>query len=162
MLKPRTLSLILGLAVIIGTAACNEDNGVTSANLSLVRLSVDAPATVKSGDNFGVQVRALNVGLAGVHEGHVTVILPAPLTILSLDAPSGTSATFSNGISGGTVEWSLATLDSNSQSKLDITTMGVLGANEGTKKLTVVASMIADGIKAGDATAQDDVTLVQY
>jgi hypothetical protein len=161
MAKPRLLPLMLCLAFVVGTAGCNEDNGVTSANLSLVRLSVDAPSTIQSGATFGVQVRALNVGLAGVHEGHVTVRLPAPLTVLALNASSGTSATFSNAISGATVEWNLASLDSNSQSKLDITTMGVLTGNEGTKKLTVVASMTANGIKPGDATAQGEVTLVE-
>jgi hypothetical protein len=161
MLKARFLWLAFGFAGLVGISACHDNADVTSANLSLVRLMVDAPDIVKSGENFGVQVRAMNVGLAGVHEGHVTVTLPAPLTILSVAAPSGSSATFSNGISGGTVNWDLGTLDSNSQEKLDITTRGVLAPTEGTKKLTVVATMIADGIKPGDAAAQDDVTLVE-
>lgn len=161
MVKPRTLALVLGLVLAVGTAACNSKDDVTSANLSLVQLTVDAPTTAKSGENFGVQVRALNVGLAGVHDGRVTVTLPSPLTVLSVNAPSGTSATFNNGSSGATVDWNLGTLDSNSQAKLDITTMGILAASEGTKKLTVVAMMTADGIKPGDATAQDDVTLIQ-
>ncbi len=109
--------------------------------------------------NFGVQARALNAGVAGVHDGHMTVTLPSPLTVISVQAPSGTSATFSNGLSGGTVDWNLGTLDSNSQSTLDITTMGLLSPSEATKKLTVVATMTADGVKPGDAVAQDDVTL---
>lgn len=161
MFKPRALWLVFGFAALAGTSGCHDNAEVTTANLSLVRLMVDAPDIVKSGATFGVQVRAMNVGLAGVHEGHVTVKLPAPLTILAVDAPSGSSATFSNEISGGTVQWDLGTLDSNSQEKLDITTRGVLAPTEGTKKLTVVASMVADGIKPGDAAAQDDVTLVE-
>ena len=161
MFKPRVLWFVLGFASLLGIAACHDNADVTSANLSLVRLMVDVPDIVKSGENFGAQVRAMNVGLAGVHEGHVTVTLPAPLTILSVAAPSGSSATFTNGISGGTVTWDLGTLDSNSQEKLDITTKGVLAPTESTKKLTVVATMVADGIKPGDAGAQDDVTLVE-
>jgi hypothetical protein len=55
----------------------------------------------------------------------------------------------------------MATLDSNSQEKLDITTMGLLGPTDGSKRLTVVASMTAQGIMSGDVVAQDDVTLIQ-
>src|SRR5262245_59799907 len=153
--------VVFGLVVLVGIPACHDNAEVTTANLSIVRLMVDVPDIVKSGAEFGAQVRALNVGLAGVHEGHVTVVLPSPLTILAVKAPSGSSATYTNGISGGTVQWSLGSLDSNSQEKLDITTRGVLGPTEGTKRLTVVASMVADGIKPGDAAAQDDVTLVE-
>jgi hypothetical protein len=39
--------------------------------------------------------------------------------------------------------------------------MGVLLPTEGTKRLTVVASMTAQGIMSGDVVAQDDVTLIQ-
>ena len=156
---------VLIVAVLFGAvlsaAACGDNTDVTAANQSLVRVSVDAPNTAQSGASFGVQVRALNVGVAGIHDGRMTVTLPSPLTVLSVDASSGTSATFTNGISGGTVQWVVGTLDSNSQAKIDITTMGVLGATEGTKRLTVVASMTAQGIHPGDAVAQDDVTLIQ-
>jgi hypothetical protein len=161
MFKSLPLWLAFGFASLVGISACHDNAEVTSANLSLVRLMVDVPDVVKSGAEFGAQVRAMNVGLAGVHEGHVTVKLPAPLMILSISAPKGSSATFSNGISGGTVEWDLGSLDSNSQEKLDITTKGFLSPTEGTRRLTVVASMVADGIKPGDAAAQDDVTLVE-
>jgi uncharacterized radical SAM superfamily protein len=103
----------------------------------------------------------LNVGVAGIHEGHMTVTLPSPLTVISVSASAGTAATFTNGIAGGTVQWNMNTLDSNSQAKVDITTMGVLLPTEGTKRLTVVASMTAQGINSGDVVAQDDVTLIQ-
>jgi hypothetical protein len=158
---PWALVLALLLAATLSVASCGDNTNVTAANQSLVQVSVDAPDTAKSGSSFGVQVRALNVGVAGIHDGHVTITLPSPLTVIAVDASAGTTATFTNGIAGGTVQWDLRTFDSNSQSKIDITTMGVLGATEGTKRLTVVASMTAQGINAGDATAQDDVTLIQ-
>ena len=158
---PWALVSTVLLAAALSAASCGDNTDVTAANKSLVRLSVDAPATAKSGASFGVQVRALNVGVANIQNGRVTVTLPLPLVVLSVDASSGTTASFSNGISGGRVDWDLGTLDSNSQSKLDITTMGVLGPTEATKKLTVVATMTAQGINPGDAVAQSDVTLVQ-
>ncbi len=155
----RIFCLAAGLLGLIAAGACSDNSDTTTGNLSVVRLTVDAPDTVNSGTNFGVQVRALNVGVAGIHDGHVTVTLPSPLTVISVQAPAGTSATFSNGGSGATVDWSLGTLDSNSQSLLDITTMGLLSPSEATKKLTVGATMTADGVKPGDAVAQDDVIL---
>jgi hypothetical protein len=161
MKAPWALVLTLLLAAALSAASCGDNTDVTAANQSLVRVSVDAPDTARSGSSFGVQVRALNVGVAGIHDGHVTIILPSPLTVIAVDASAGTTATFTNGIAGGTVQWDLHTLDSNAQSKIDITTMGVLGVTEGAKRLTVVASMTAQGINPGDAIAQDDVTLVQ-
>jgi hypothetical protein len=158
---PRALVLTLLLAATLSAASCGDNKDVTAANQSLVRVSVDAPDTAKSGSSFGVQVRALNVGVAGIQDGRVTITLPSPLTVIAVDASAGTSATFTNGIAGGTVQWDLRTLDSNSQSRIDITTMGVLEATEGTKRLTVLASMTAQGINPGDAIAQDDVVLIQ-
>ncbi len=155
----RNLCLAAGLLGTLAVGACSDNSDTTTANLSVVRLTVDAPDTAKSGASFGIQVRALNVGVAGVHDGQLTVTLPAPLTVISVQAPVGTSATFSNGASGATVTWSLGTLDSNSQALLDITTMGLLSPSEASRMLTVSATMTADGLKPGDAVAQDDVTL---
>jgi hypothetical protein len=155
----RILCLAAGLLGLVVAGGCSDNSDTTTGNLSVVRLTVDAPDTVKSGTNFGVQVRALNVGVAGIHDGHVTVTLPSPLTVISVQAPAGTSATFSNGGSGATVDWSVGTLDSNTQSMLDITTMGLLSPSEASKKLTVAATMTAQSIKPGDAVAQDDVVL---
>ncbi len=149
------------LAVALSAASCGDNTDVTATNESLVRLSVDAPDTARSGSNFGVQVRALNIGIANIQNGHVTITLPAPLTVVAADASAGTSATFSNGVSGGTVEWDLRTLDSNSQSKIDITTMGLLSPSEATRRLTILATMTGQGIKPGDAVATDDVVLTQ-
>jgi hypothetical protein len=155
----RILCLAAGLVGLGAAGACSDNSDTTTANMSVVRLTVDAPDTAKSGTSFGVEVFALNVGVAGVHDGHMTVTLPSPLTVISVQAPAGTTATFSNGASGGTVDWSLGTLDSNSQAKLEITAMGLLSPSEATRKLTVAATMTAQGIKPGDAVAQDDVTL---
>jgi hypothetical protein len=162
--ESRFLWVVIGavlVAAILSAAACGDNKDVTAANQSLVQVAVDAPDTAKSGSSFGVQVRALNVGVAGIHEGHMAVTLPSPLAVISVSAPAGTSATFTNGIAGGTVQWNMATLDSNTQAKLDITTMGLLAPTDGTKRLTVVASMTAQGIMSGDVVAQDDVTLIQ-
>lgn len=157
----RVLVTALLLAAGLSAASCGDNTDVTGANKSLVRLSVDAPDTARAGSNFGVQVRALNIGIANIQNGHVTITLPAPLTILGANASAGTSATFSNGGSGGTVEWDLRTLDSNSQSTIDITTMGQLSPGEATRRLTILATMTGQDIKPGDAVATDDVVLTQ-
>jgi hypothetical protein len=161
MVKPRLVGIAFGVVLAGAIAGCRENDAVTTTNQALVRLSVDAPSAVKSGTNFGIEVRALNIGVGGVHDGHTTVTLPSPLTVLSVNAPSGSSASFANGAAGGTVDWTMGTLDSNSQAKLEIMAMGLLGPTEATKKVTVVATMTAQGIKAGDAVAQGDVTLTQ-
>jgi hypothetical protein len=162
--ESRALWVLIGsvlFASVLSAAACGDNKDVTAANQSLVQVTVDAPNTAKSGSSFGVQARALNVGVAGIHDAHMTVTLPSPLTVISVAASAGTTATFTNGIAGGTVQWDMSTLDSNTQAKVDITTMGILLPTEGTKRLTVVASMTAQGIKPGDAVALDDVTLIQ-
>lgn len=149
------------VAATLSAASCGDNKDVTAANQSLVQVTVDAPDTAQSGSSFGVQVRALNVGVAGIHDGHMAVTLPSPLTVISVSSSAGTTATFTNGIAGATVQWNMNTLDSNTQSKIDITTMGLLGPTDGSKRLTVVASMTAQGINSGDVVAQDDVTLIQ-
>ena len=161
MRKVRLLALLLPLALALGFVACDDDD-VTGADQSLVSLSVETPDTAQSGQSFEARVRARNAGFSGVSNGLVQVTLPAPLSVLSVDAEAGTNATFANGASGATVAWDLGTLDSNTESDVRIQTMGVLGpADAATVKLTVVASMTADGIRPGEAVAQDDVTLVK-
>jgi hypothetical protein len=82
------------------------------------------------------------------------VTLPAPLTVVSVtsDDPQ-TSATFS----GGTVTWTIGSLDSNTQSGLTVTTMGTTSSQM--TGLTVTAQMTGSGINPGDAVATDTVTL---
>ena len=158
---PWALVVTLLAGATLSAVSCGDNTDVTAANQSLVQVLVDAPSTAKSGTSFRVQARATNVGVAGIHEGRMTITLPFPLTVVSVDAGGETTATFTNGMAGATVQWNLGTIHSNSSVRLDITTMGVLGASEATKRLTVVGSMTSQGINPGDAVAQDDVTLIQ-
>ena len=100
------------------------------------------------------------IGINNVHNGRVEVTLPAPLQVQSADASGGTSATFSNSSAGATVSWVLNTLDSFSQSRLHVQTMGMLPAGSGAQTLTVRASLTGDGIRAGDAVANDSLQLM--
>jgi hypothetical protein len=54
----------------------------------------------------------------------------------------------------------LNTLDSNSQSRLHIQTMGMLPMGSSAQTLTVRASLTADGIRNGDAVANDSLQLM--
>jgi hypothetical protein len=121
----------------------------------LASITVTAPATAKSGQSFTIDVNATKVGVQGVHNGMVTVTIPAPLTVTAVDPSAGTTATFTS----GSVSWNLGTLDSNSNSTLHITVVGTLPSGSTGQMLTVQASLMADGIRAGDAVAQDTVQL---
>ena len=105
-------------------------------------------------------MNASNVGVQGIHNGSVTVSLPAPLRVHSVEPSPGTQATFSNGGVGATVTWTLNTLDSNTQSTLRINTTGTLLPGQPAQTLRIQGSMTADGIQAGDAMAFDDVQLM--
>ncbi|HTO88479.1 MAG TPA: hypothetical protein VMR54_13245 [Thermoanaerobaculia bacterium] len=90
----------------------------------------------------------------------VLVTLPTPLTVNSVLPSGGTDATFDNASSGATVTWNLNTLDSNTQSTLRITTIGMLAPGDAARTVTVQASMTADGIRPGDAVAQKNIQLM--
>ncbi len=148
-------------ALLLGLVACNHNNDIAGTGGALADLIVDAPDSAQSGASFDVAVRATAVGVTGVHNGHVDVTLPAPLTVEAADASPGTSATFSGASGGGAqVSWNLGTLDSNTQSTLHITTRGSLASGAAAQTLTVQATMTADGIAPGDLVAHDDVRLV--
>ena len=147
----RVLASFLSFAALAVVAGCHNDD-VTSANGALARLTIDVPDNATTGQSFDVHVTAQAIGVQNIQNGLVTVTLPSPLRVLSLNAESGTSATFS----GSTVTWNLGVLDSNSQSELTITAMGVTNTQT---NLTVDAQMTATGINAGDAVATDTVTL---
>ena len=155
----RILRLALPTAVILSLAWCSDDDTVTSSGGALVRIAVAAPDSARSGQPFGIRIETQNVGVTNVHNGMVSVTLPAPLTILSLDASSGTSATFANTGTGARASWNLNTLDSNSQSVLTVQAVGALAAGQPTQRLTIEASMTGEGVKAGDAVARDDMNL---
>ncbi|HKD10770.1 MAG TPA: hypothetical protein VKE50_01800 [Thermoanaerobaculia bacterium] len=149
----------VGLPVFLalGLVACH-DSKTTTAPGSLANVTLSAPDSAKSGQGFTIDVSAVAVGVNNVHNSSVNVTLPAPLTVAAADASSGTSATFSNG-SGATVSWTLGSLDSNSQARLHIQTMGVLPVGAGSMSLTVTATLTADGIHPGDAVAHATIQL---
>lgn len=148
----------LAAALGIGSLACKGSDSTTAPG-ALANVTMNAPASVASGQPMTVDLAATAVGVANVQNGQVSVTLPAPLNVLSVDASSGTSATFSNG-SGSTVSWTLGTLDANSQSTLHVTTSGTLPAGSQAQTLTLQATLTATGIPAGDATAQANVQLM--
>lgn len=157
-MKAALLRLGMACSFLIGVVAC-EDSKTTTAPGALAQVRFNAPDSARSGQAFTVDVAALNIGINGVHNGRVTVTLPAPLTVNSVDSSPGTSAVFSNG-SGATVTWTLNTLDSNSQSTLHINTIGILpGATPG-MTLTLRAELTADGVGAGEAVAEANVSLM--
>ena len=141
--------LLAGLAV-----ACHNSD-TAAGNGALGRVSVSAPDNVTSGQAFDVEIDALNIGVQGIHNGVVTVNVPAPLVVNSVAPSGGTQATFS----GGTVTWTLNTLDSNTQSTLHINATGTLPAGAAPMNVTIQASLVADGIRAGDAVATDTFQL---
>ncbi len=154
----RLLRIVLPAALLAAVVACSKSSDVTGANAALGRVAVSAPDSAVSGTSFRVDVSALNVGVQGIHNGMVQVTLPGPLTVSAVDASPGTSATFTGG-SGGSVTWTLNTLDANTQSTLHITTAGTLPAGSAAMTVRIQASMTADGINPGDATAFKDVQL---
>ena len=148
--------LTLGLAAF-GPVACNNDD-VTGTGGALARLEVDMPDRVYSGVSFDAGAAAANIGVEGVHDGVVTVTLPALLRITDVAASPGTSATFANGISPSAT-WTLNTLDSNTRSTLTIHAIGTLPTDAPEQVLTAQASMVAHGISFGDLVATDAFVL---
>ena len=147
----------LVLALTLGLLAC-EDSKTTTAPGALASITFNAPNSVKSGEGFTVDVAALNVGINGIHNARVDVTLPAPLTVTSVQASPGTSATFSDG-SGASVGWTLGSLDSNSQARVHIQTVGALPPGSSAISLTLDAMLTADGVRPGDAVAHATIQL---
>jgi hypothetical protein len=141
-------------------AACNDNNDVTGTGGALVRLNVDAPDSAVSGQPFNVSLTAQNVGVTNVRSGVVSVTLPSPLTVTSVNAEPGTSATFANSASGATVTWQLNTLDANSSLDLTIQTVGALNAGAPNTPIAIQAQLTADGITPGESVATDTVSLM--
>jgi hypothetical protein len=141
-------------------AACSDNNDVTGTGGALVRLNVDAPDSAVSDHPFNVNLTAQNIGVTSVTNGVVSVTLPSPLTVVSVNAGSGTSATFSNSASGGTVTWQLNTLGANSSSTLAIQATGTLASGSANLPIAVQAQLTADGVNSGEVVANDTVTLM--
>ncbi len=160
MKSPRFLRILLPAALLAGAVACSDSTDVTGSNGALGRLEVRAPDTATSGTPFNVDLNATNVGVQGIHNGFVTVALPVPLNVNSVEPSPGTQAAFSNSGGGSSVSWTLNTLDSQTQSTLRINTTGLLLPGQPAQTLRVQGSMTADGIAAGDAVAFKDVQLM--
>ena len=157
----RLASLPVLLAAALGAAGhigCNNES-VTGTGGALAQLEMDMPDTVRSDVPFQAGASASNVGVEGVHEGVVTIALPAPLRITDVATSPGTTATFSNGGIGATVTWDLHTLDSFTRSNLTIHATAALPAGASEQILTAQASMVADGIGFGELVANDSFVL---
>ena len=159
MTKRKLLRLALPVALVLGFVGCDDDDDVTGSGQSLARVSVDAPDSARSGDEFDVQITTENVGFSSIRDGRVDITLPLPLLVIGVSPSAGTNATFSNGLTGGRVTWDLGTLDSNSQSRLTIRGVGILPTGQASTRLTIEASMSAQGISPGEAVARDDMTI---
>ena len=160
-MKKRTLLLLalLPVALVLGSVGCDDDDDVTGAGQSLVRVSVDAPDSAQSGVEFEVRITTENLGISGFRDGLVDITLPLPIVVVGVSPSAGTNATFSNGLTGGRVTWDLGTLDSNNQSVLRIRGVGTLLAGQGSMRLTIEASVTGQGISPGEAVARDDMTI---
>ena len=151
----RWIRLSLLALPLAGLVACHNNDDVTGTGGALATLAVDVPDTVHSGVPFDASVSTTAVGVTNVHNGVVTVTLPAPLQINTVTADAGTSETHT----ASTVTWTLNTLDSNTNSHLSINATGTLIAGSPSQTLTAQASMVADGINNGELTASDNFVL---
>src|SRR3954470_15043427 len=84
----RVLVSLLAVAFLAVVAGCHN-NDVTGANGALARLTVDAPDNATTSQNFDIHVTAQDIGVQNIQNGVVTLTLPSPLTVVSLNAESG-------------------------------------------------------------------------
>jgi len=152
---PGFARVALPAVLLAAAVSCKDNNDVTGAPGAFGSLTVTGPDSAVSGQSFNVDVKALNVGISGIHNGMVQITLPAPLSVTGANASPGTSATFTT----GSVTWTLNTLDSNTQSTLAISMVGTLPSGSPAQTARISATMTADGIKPGDATAFKDVQI---
>ena len=150
---PRIAVSVLSICVLAIIAGCHHDT-ITGANGALGNISVDAPDSATSGQNFDIHVTATAIGVQSIQNTVVTVNLPAPLTVVSVhtDDPQTTATSTSN-----SVTWTIGSLDSNTQSGLTVTAMGTTTTQM--TGLAVTAQMTGSGINPGDAVATDTLTL---
>jgi hypothetical protein len=153
---PRSTRFLLWVVpfLVVGVVSCSKSD-TTTAPGAIATVTLNAPDTATSGQNFDVTVDATAVGVNNVHNGLVQVSVPAPLTVQAASPSSGTTASFTT----GSATWNLGTLDSNSNSSLHLTVMGVLPSGSTGQTVTLTATMTGDGINAGDAVASDSVQL---
>jgi hypothetical protein len=156
MIKSIALRASIGLLLVIGTAACSDENDVAGARGALAVLNVDAPSFAQSNVEFEVEVVAANVGVSNVRDGRVEITFEPPLTPLAVDPSAGTTAA----VSGDRATWTLDTLDANSRSTLHVRVVGRLLAGEASRSARIRAELTARGISAGEAVATDFVTVM--
>jgi len=156
-MKSRILRLAIPAVAAVSWIACHNSD-TTTAPGSLANVTVTGPGSATSGQSFTINVAATAVGINTVQNAAVTVMIPAQCTVTSLDASGGTSATQSGG-AGGTVAWTIGSLDSNSQSQLHITVTGNLPAGSSAQTVTFQATLTGNGIAAGSAVASASVQI---
>lgn len=154
---PRSTRFLVPLAafLLIGLVSCKENNDTTTAPGAIASLTVNAPDSATNGQSFTIDVNATAVGISGVHNGHVNVTVPSPLTVTAVSDSAGTTATFTS----GSASWDLGTLDANSNSTLHVTVTGALPTGSTGQLVTVTATMTADGIGAGDLVSSDSIQI---
>jgi len=163
-MKIRNYLAISIAAVLFGALAgigCNNnDHGTTPTGGSLAQVELGAPSgTVHSGSSFNIDVKARNLGFSVLHNAVVHVVLPPPLVVESAEVTAGGgTATVSNGVNGGVVDYAFGTIDKNSQSTGTIHAHGTLASGSNNVSAKVTAQLTSDEVHAGDAVA--DVTIV--
>lgn len=154
MRSSRFFRLAIPAVLAVSWIACHNSD-TTTAPGSLANVTVTGPGSATSGQSFTMNVAATAVGINSVQNASVSVMIPPQVTVMSLDASSGTTAT----TSGGTVTWTIGSLDSNSQSQVHITVMGNLPAGSGAQTVTFQATLTANGVSAGSAVASASVQI---
>jgi hypothetical protein len=120
----------------------------------------DGPVT--SGESFNIDVKGRDAGFSVLHNTKIHVVLPNPLVVEGADISDGPgAATFSNGVAGGTVDFDFGSIDKFAQKAGTIHVHGVLQPTQNNVKVTVTAEMTSDEVHAGDAVAEQDLTIQQ-
>ncbi len=115
-----------------------------------------------SGSSFNVDVKGRDAGFSVLHSTHVRLVLPAPLIVDSAEITAGGgSVTFTNGVSGATVDYNFGTIDKFAQSAGTIHLHGILLPTQNNVRVTITAELTSDEIHSGDAVANVDVILQQ-
>jgi len=154
MRSSRFFRLVIPAILAASWIACHNSD-TTTAPGSLANVTVTGPGSATSGQSFTMNVAATAVGINNVQNAAVTVMIPPQCTVNSLDASSGTSAT----TSGGSVTWTIGSLDSNSQAQLHINVTGTLPAGSGVQTVTFQATLTANGVSSGSAVASASVQI---
>jgi len=163
-LNCRAAMLALGLAAAAAVVACDHndtDTTPTGGSLAQVEMGVpDGPVTNQQ--SFNIDVKARDGGFSVLHGTRVHLVLPNPLVVEGADVNDGPgTVTFSNGVSGGIVDFDFGSVDKFSQKSGTIHAHGVLQPTQNNVKVTVTAEMTSDEVDPGDAVAEEDVTIQQ-